>query len=34
MGRWNRWKGNEVASWERQESGEGGRWKVPGFIQG
>ena len=26
MGRWERWKGNEVASWERQESGEVERW--------
>ena len=23
-----------MARWERQESGEVGRWKVPGFIQG
>ena len=34
MGRWERWKGNEVARPERQESGEMARWKVPGFIQG
>ena len=31
MGRWERWKGNEVERWE---SGEVGRWDVPGFIQG
>ena len=34
MGRWERWKGNEVARWERRESGEVERWEVPGFIQG
>ena len=26
-------KGYEVTRWERQESGEVGRWEVPGFIQ-
>ena len=41
LGRWERWKGNEVerwkgnevARWKRQESGEVGRWEVPGLIQ-
>ena len=27
-------EGNEVARSERWESGEVGRWEVPGFIQG
>ena len=27
-------EGNEVARWERWESGEVGWWEVPGFIQG
>ena len=31
VGRWEKWKGNEVARWE---SGEVGSWEVPGFIQG
>ena len=34
MGRWERWKGNEVAKWERWESAEVGSWEVPGFIKG
>ena len=34
LGRWERWKGNEVARWERQESDDVGRWEVPSFIQG
>ena len=25
VGRWEMWKGNDVAKWERQESGEVGR---------
>ena len=29
-----KWKGTEMARWERQESGEVGRWEVPSFIQG
>ena len=29
-----RWKGNEVTKWERRESGEVGRWEIPGSIQG
>ena len=29
-----RWRGNEVARWERRESGEVERWEVPDFIQG
>ena len=33
VGEVGRWKGNEVTRWERQESGEVGRWEVPGFIQ-
>ena len=28
------WKDNEVARWERGESGEVARWEVPDFIQG
>ena len=28
---WERWEGSEVA---RRESGEVGRWVVPGFVQG
>ena len=31
---WEWWKGNKMARWERRESGEVGRWEVPGFIQG
>ena len=27
------WEVGEVARWERRESGEVGRWEVPGFIQ-
>ena len=27
-------EGNEVARWERWESGEVGWWEVPDFIQG
>ena len=34
VGRWERWNGNEMASWKRRESGEVGKWEVPGFIQG
>ena len=35
VGRQEWWKGNKVARWERQEeSGEVGRWEVPGFFQG
>ena len=34
VGRWEWWKGNGVARFERQESGKVGRWEVPGFIQG
>ena len=34
VGRWERWKGNEVARRKRQESGEVGKWEIPGFIQG
>ena len=34
MGRWERWKGNDMAKWERWESDEVGRWEVHGFIQG
>ena len=33
-GRVGKVKGYEVARWERQDSGEVGRWEVPGFIQG
>ena len=31
---WERWEGSEVARCEWWESGEVGRWEVPGFIQG
>ena len=34
VGTWERWKDNEVARSERQESGEVGRWEVPGFVRG
>ena len=34
VGEVGRWKGIEVARWERRESGEVGRREVPGFIQG
>ena len=27
-------KGGRVMRWERRESGEVGRWEIPGFIQG
>ena len=30
---WEGGKGGRVMRWERQGSGELGRWKVPGFIQ-
>ena len=29
-----RWKGNDLAKWERRESGEVGRCEVYSFIQG
>ena len=32
VGRWERWRGNEVARLKRQESSERGRWEAPGFI--
>ena len=34
VGEVGRWKDNELARWERQKSGEVGRWELPGFIQG
>ena len=34
VGRWEWWKGNEVARRERRESDEVGRSEVPGLLQG
>ena len=34
VGRWERWKCNNVVRWGRRESGEVGRWEILGFIQG
>ena len=31
---WEVGKGGRIIRWERWESGEVGRWGVPGFIQG
>ena len=33
VGKWERWKDNEVARSERWESGEVGRWEIPDIIQ-
>ena len=33
VGRWERWKGNEVARLKKWESGEVGRWEVPGYSR-